>query len=154
VVSACHLPGGIRSPSSLWDLLISKKAANSNKVPKNRFNVDAHFHPNPDRPGSFNIPGGYFLEEPPESFDPTFFNMTPVEAMWLDPQQRRTLEACYEALESAGIPLEKVKLDTIIIICDPRSSLLTSTGTWREYRSLGWLVYRRLSTNELQRSRL
>ncbi|KAI1825907.1 lovastatin nonaketide synthase [Xylaria intraflava] len=104
---SCNLPGGIRSPSSLWDLLMAKKAVNSQKVPKNRFNIDAHLHPNADRPGSFNVPGGYFLEDAPESFDPTFFNMTPVEAMWLDPQQRRTLEACYEALESAGVPLEK-----------------------------------------------
>lgn len=62
-----------------------------------------------DRPGSFNVPGGYFLDGPPEQFDPTFFNMTPVEAMWLDPQQRRMLEVCYEAIESAGMTLDSVR---------------------------------------------
>ncbi|ORY68265.1 putative polyketide synthase [Pseudomassariella vexata] len=44
----------------------------------------------------------------PKSFDPTFFNMTPVEAQWLDPQQRKMLEVCYECLENAGLPLDKV----------------------------------------------
>ncbi|KAH8589614.1 hypothetical protein B0O99DRAFT_522829 [Bisporella sp. PMI_857] len=40
-------------------------------------------------------------------FDPTFFNMTPVEAQWLDPQQRKMLEVCYEVLENAGVRLDQ-----------------------------------------------
>ncbi|KAM7193824.1 hypothetical protein V8F33_007613 [Rhypophila sp. PSN 637] len=104
---ACRLPGATSSPSALWDLLISKRTANSRQVPSTRFNISAHYHKNPNRPGSINIPGGYFLDGPADTFDPTFFNITPVEAMWMDPQQRKMLEVCYEALESAGIPLEK-----------------------------------------------
>ncbi|KAM7218213.1 hypothetical protein V8F06_006391 [Rhypophila decipiens] len=103
---ACRLPGAASSPSALWDLLISKKTANSPQVPSTRFNISTHYHKNPSRPGSINIPGGYFLDGPADTFDPTFFNITPVEAMWMDPQQRKMLEVCYEALESAGIPLE------------------------------------------------
>ena len=34
--------------------------------------------------------------------------MTPVEAMWLDPQQRKTLEVCYEAIEAAGLTLDSI----------------------------------------------
>ncbi|KAK7744551.1 Type I Iterative PKS [Cytospora paraplurivora] len=89
-------------------MLLKKAAGNTTKVPRSRFNIDAHFHENMDRPGSFNVPGGYFLDGPPEQFDPTFFNMTPVEAMWLDPQQRRMLEVCYEAIESAGLALDSI----------------------------------------------
>jgi len=89
-------------------MLMKKKSGNSEKVPKSRFNIDAHFHQNNERPGSFNVLGGYFLDGPAENFDPTFFNLTPVEAMWLDPQQRKMLEVCYEAIESAGLTLESV----------------------------------------------
>ncbi|KAI5460574.1 lovastatin nonaketide synthase [Mariannaea sp. PMI_226] len=105
---ACRLPGQVDSPSALWKLLLEKKSTSSSKVPETRFNIDAHFHKNLERPGSFNVLGGYFLDGPAENFDPTFFNITPVEAMWLDPQQRKMLEVCYEALESAGVTLQSV----------------------------------------------
>ncbi|CAI7646256.1 unnamed protein product [Penicillium discolor] len=105
---ACRLPGKVGSPSALWDLLLRKGAGNTMRVPESRFNIDAHLHKNGERPGSMNVGGGYFLDGRAENFDPTFFNMTPVEAMWLDPQQRKILEVCYEALESAGLTLEQV----------------------------------------------
>ncbi|KAL9625921.1 MAG: hypothetical protein Q9204_007729 [Flavoplaca sp. TL-2023a] len=80
----------------------------SSKVPSSRFNIDAFYDPQPDRPGSLNIPGGYFLDEDPTDFDPTFFGITPIEATWMDPQQRKLLEVVYEALESSGTPLDKL----------------------------------------------
>ncbi|KAF4334016.1 polyketide synthase [Fusarium beomiforme] len=105
---SCHLPGSIRSPSSLWEALKSKRSVRTPKVPASRFNIDGYLHENLERPGSFNVPGGYFLDGTPEDFDPTFFNISPIEAMWLDPQQRRMLEVTYECLESAGLTLDKV----------------------------------------------
>ncbi|CAG5181935.1 uncharacterized protein ALTATR162_LOCUS9909 [Alternaria atra] len=105
---ACRLPGQIDSPSKLWELLLAKGSAQTPRVPASRFNIDAHYHPDLNRPGSFNVMGGYFLDGPADAFDPTFFNMMPIEAMWLDPQQRRILEVCYEAFESAGLTLEDV----------------------------------------------
>ncbi|KAK2039664.1 ketoacyl-synt-domain-containing protein [Colletotrichum somersetense] len=105
---ACRLPGQVDSESSFWQMLVDKRTGQTPKVPESRFNVDAHYHEKLDRPGSFNVPGGYFLDGRPEDFDPTFFNITPVEAQWLDPQQRKTLEVCYEALVSAGITLERI----------------------------------------------
>ncbi|KAF2710675.1 putative polyketide synthase [Pleomassaria siparia CBS 279.74] len=105
---ACRLPGGVDSASSLWDMLVEKRTGQTPKVPQSRFNVDAHYHENPDRPGSLNVLGGYFLDGQPHDFDPSAFNMTPIEAQWLDPQQRRMLEVTYECLESAGIPLDKI----------------------------------------------
>ncbi|TAQ86980.1 hypothetical protein B7494_g4683 [Chlorociboria aeruginascens] len=100
--------GGVDSASSLWELLEKKGSGQTPKVPASRFNIDAHLHDNPERPGSFNIPGGYFLDQPVENFDPTFFNVTPVEATWMDPQQRKMLEVAYECLESAGLSLDAV----------------------------------------------
>ncbi|XXH00491.1 hypothetical protein Hte_006837 [Hypoxylon texense] len=105
---SCRLPGGVDSDSSFWNMLIEKRTGQTAKVPASRFNIDAHYHENLDRPGSFNVPGGYFLDGRPEDFDPTFFNITPIEAQWLDPQQRKILEVTYECLVSAGVTLESI----------------------------------------------
>ncbi|KAI4865013.1 putative polyketide synthase [Hypoxylon rubiginosum] len=85
---------------------MSKGIAKSDKVPKSRFNIDAYLHPDNERPGSFNVPGGYFLNDDPHAFDPGMFNISPVEASWMDPQQKKLLEVVYEALENSGTTLE------------------------------------------------
>ena len=41
-------------------------------------------------------------------FDAAFFNITAAEAAALDPRQRIAMEVAYEALENAGMPLQKV----------------------------------------------
>ncbi|KAI1743139.1 ketoacyl-synt-domain-containing protein [Xylaria scruposa] len=104
----CRMPGDIRSSQDLWRLLMSKGIANMEKVPLSRFNVDAYLHPNNERPGSFNVPGGYFLKEDPYNFDPSMFKISAVEASCMDPQQRLLLEVVYEAFESSGTPLNIV----------------------------------------------
>ncbi|OTA90931.1 hypothetical protein M434DRAFT_33160 [Hypoxylon sp. CO27-5] len=105
---ACRLPGGVDSDSSFWQMLVEKRTGQTPKVPANRFNIDAHYHENLERPGSFNVLGGYFLDGRPQDFDPSFFNITPVEAQWLDPQQRKILEVSYECMVSAGVTLDAV----------------------------------------------
>jgi acyl transferase domain-containing protein len=108
IVAACRLPGSVDSPAKFWELLKDQRSVRTPKVPRNRFNIDAHYHPDLSRPGSFPVLGGYFLDNNLEDFDSAFFGMTPVEAMWLDPQQRAMLEVAYECFESAGLPLEAV----------------------------------------------
>jgi acyl transferase domain-containing protein len=98
----------VNSPSSFWEMLVKKQSGQTSRVPESRFNIDAYYHSSLERPGSFNVPGGYFLDGRPEDFDPTAFNMTPIEAQWLDPQQRKILEVAYECLENAGLSLESV----------------------------------------------
>ncbi|KAI0838541.1 ketoacyl-synt-domain-containing protein [Hypoxylon sp. FL0890] len=105
---ACRLPGGVDSDSSFWQMLVEKRTGQTPKVPASRFNIDAHYHKNLERPGSFNVLGGYFLDGRPQDFDPSFFNITPVEAQWLDPQQRKILEVSYECMVSAGVTLDAV----------------------------------------------
>ena len=88
--------------------MINKKTGQTPKVPSSRFNIDAHFHQNNERPGSFNVLGGYFLNSDLQEFDPVMFGITPIEAMWMDPQQRKLLEVVYETFESAGVTLESI----------------------------------------------
>ncbi|KAI1483084.1 ketoacyl-synt-domain-containing protein [Daldinia eschscholtzii] len=103
----CRMPGNVRSPSDFWNLLISRGIANTPKVPKSRFNIDAYLHPSNERPGSFNVPGGYFIEGDPYDWNPGMFNISPVEASWMDPQQRLLLEVVYEAFENSGTTLDQ-----------------------------------------------
>jgi acyl transferase domain-containing protein len=88
--------------------MMNKGSGNTPKVPPSRFNIDAYLHKNNDRPGSFGVPGGYFLTEDLSDFDPGLFGITPIEAMWMDPQQRKLLEVVYEAFESGGVTLESI----------------------------------------------
>ncbi|EED18128.1 polyketide synthase, putative [Talaromyces stipitatus ATCC 10500] len=105
----CRLPGDISSPSQFWDLMINKRTGQTPKVPASRFNIDAHFHENNERPGSFNVLGGYFLNSSLQEMDPVLFGISPIEAMWMDPQQRKLLEVVYETFESGGLTLDTLR---------------------------------------------
>ena len=104
----CRLPGDVDGPAAFWDLMINKNTGRTPKVPSSRFNIDAHFHENTERPGSFDVLGGYFLKSDLQEFDPVPFGVSPVEAMWMDPQQRKLLEVVYEAFENSGSTLDDV----------------------------------------------
>ncbi|GKT65222.1 polyketide synthase [Colletotrichum tofieldiae] len=104
----CRLPGSVSSPADFWNLMMSKGTGQNPKVPESRFNIDSHYHKDNDRPGSFHVLGGYFVDGTLQEFDPSFFGITPIEAMWMDPQQRKLLEVVYESFESAGVTLEEI----------------------------------------------
>ncbi|KAJ5578008.1 uncharacterized protein N7459_006972 [Penicillium hispanicum] len=104
---ACRLPGEVSTAEEFWDMCARGRSAWS-PMPKERFNADGFYHPNQDRPGSFNPAGAHFLKEDVGLFDAPFFNITLQEARSLDPQQRIMLECVYEALENAGIPNHQI----------------------------------------------
>ncbi|KAI0179166.1 ketoacyl-synt-domain-containing protein [Hypoxylon sp. FL1284] len=104
---ACRLPGDVSSPGDFWKLLTKGRSAWS-KIPKDRFNQEAYNHPNPEKKGTINSQGGYFVGQSLDMFDPGFFDMTRKEAETMDPTQRLLLECTYEALENAGIPKESI----------------------------------------------
>ncbi|KUL88399.1 hypothetical protein ZTR_04915 [Talaromyces verruculosus] len=95
--------------------MMNKGTGRTPKVPSERFNIDGHFHPNNERPGSFNVLGGYFLKGDFQDFDPSMFGISPIEAMWMEPQQRKLLVVVYEAFESAGVSLEAISGSTTAI---------------------------------------
>ncbi|KAE8350731.1 phenolpthiocerol synthesis polyketide synthase ppsB [Aspergillus coremiiformis] len=105
---SCRFPGEASSPSKFWDLLRNGKSGFSPFT--TRYNADAFQHPISGGKRQNIIPthGGYFLKQDPYVFDAAFFNITAAEAVALDPRQRIALEVAYEALENAGMPLQKV----------------------------------------------
>ncbi|KAI5854487.1 polyketide synthase [Durotheca rogersii] len=108
---ACRLPGDIGSPSDLWDFLVEQKSAQG-PVPPERYNIGGFYHPSPNRSGSTNVPGGYFINEDLRQFDNSFFGINNLEATYMDPQQRKLLEVVYECLTSAGVTMDSVSGST------------------------------------------
>ncbi|CAJ2513205.1 Uu.00g013240.m01.CDS01 [Anthostomella pinea] len=106
---ACRLPGGIGSPSELWDFLM-RKGCSQGPIPAQRFNKDGFYHQDGSStyPGLMSVDGGYFLDEDLRAFDNAFFGIHNLEAASMDPQQRKLLEVVYECLDHAGTSMEKV----------------------------------------------
>ncbi|KAM0251922.1 hypothetical protein ACHAQJ_007937 [Trichoderma viride] len=104
---ACHLPGGITSPSGLWDYVYNKKTAQCT-VPLDRYNIEGFYHKDGSRAGVMSVDGGYFIKEDVRKFDPSFFGINNLEASYMDPQQRKLLEVVYECFENAGLSMEDV----------------------------------------------
>ncbi|KAF2431623.1 putative hybrid NRPS/PKS enzyme [Tothia fuscella] len=108
VGSGCRFPGAASNPSKLWELL-SQPRDLTKKIPKERFNADAFYHPDGGHHGATNVRYAYTLEEDFRHFDAQFFQTKPVEANSIDPQQRILLETVYEAIEAAGIGIERLQ---------------------------------------------
>ena len=103
----CRFPGDAKSPAEFYEMLL-KKRSGWREVPEDRFNVNSFWHPSYDRHGTIVCKGGHFMKDDIGLFDAPFFSMTQGEANAMDPQQRMLLEITYEALENAGLPLNKV----------------------------------------------
>ncbi len=102
---SCRVAGA-SSPSEFWHLLASSKDV---QTPITRFNTEGFYHPDGgSRKGLTNVDKAYMLDDHLiDKFDNAFFYVTPQEAIAMDPQQRMLLELSYEAMESAGVPLDK-----------------------------------------------
>jgi phthiocerol/phenolphthiocerol synthesis type-I polyketide synthase B len=98
----CRFPGDVTGPESFWDLLVEGRSAIS-RIPADRWDADAFYHPDPLTPGRMTTKWGGFVPDI-AGFDAEFFGITPREAAAMDPQQRMLLEVAWEALEHAGIP--------------------------------------------------
>lgn len=84
---SCRLPGDITTPGEFWKLMTKGRNCWS-PIPKERFNAAAYHHPNPEKKGTMNSRGGYFLSQDLEMFDAGFFDMTKKEA--------ETMGSCFE----------------------------------------------------------
>ncbi|KAI3321506.1 acyl transferase domain-containing protein [Xylariaceae sp. AK1471] len=83
---ACRLPGGVNSPSELWDFL---------------YNIDA-YSSSTGKNGTTRTQHGYFLADDLHGFDASFFFMLPNDIASCDPQQRRMLEVARDYIVDAG----------------------------------------------------
>jgi acyl transferase domain-containing protein len=101
----CRFPGA-NDPGAFWTLLRDGVDAVT-EVPKDRWDADAYYNPDPNVQGTAYGRWGGFIQNV-DRFDPQFFGIAPREAAGIDPQQRLLLEVTWEALEHASLSPEQL----------------------------------------------
>jgi acyl transferase domain-containing protein len=95
-----RFPGGNDTPDGFAEFLRAGLSG-TGPIPADRWD-ESYNSADPDARGKVRTAGGGFLDEI-DQFDARFFNVSPKEAQFLDPQQRVVLETAWEALENANI---------------------------------------------------
>ena len=103
---ACRFPGGVNDCDSFWELIVSGTSA-VREIPADRWNADSFYSADREQPGKSATRYGSFLDGV-DLFDTAFFDISPREAVHMDPQQRLFLEVSWQALEDAGQTKERL----------------------------------------------
>ncbi|MER5556442.1 type I polyketide synthase [Streptomyces sp. NPDC002793] len=93
---ACRFPGGVTEPDDLWRLVAEGRDEMTG------FPADRGWEAMTGQNGLTYTERGAFLHDA-GLFDAGFFEVSPREAMAMDPQQRVLLESSWEALERTGV---------------------------------------------------
>lgn len=97
-----------------WENMVSGNSCIT-EVPKNRWDTDAFYNPNSNEAGKSHCKWGGFLENV-ESFDNSFFGISPKEAEVMDPQQRLFLQVVWGMIEDAGYRAEDLRRNTGVFV--------------------------------------
>ncbi|HEY3885118.1 MAG TPA: beta-ketoacyl synthase N-terminal-like domain-containing protein, partial [Vicinamibacterales bacterium] len=122
----CRFPGG-GGPAAFWRLIRDGRDAIS-EVPAERWDCTHLYDPDPSTPGKMSTRWGGFVDEI-DRFDARFFGVAPREAPFIDPQQRLLLEVAWEALEDAGLAVDR--------LAGSRTGVFIGIGS-HDYSLLGW----------------
>lgn len=76
---SCRFPGDASNVEDFWKFLVEGRSS-ATKIPRDRFNVGAYYHPSSARQGGIKTKNGHFLKEDISKFDAPFFSMTKGEA--------------------------------------------------------------------------
>ncbi|MDT5211269.1 MAG: hypothetical protein QOF67_3684, partial [Mycobacterium sp.] len=96
---AARLPGAADA-DEFWQVLREGRDTVS-EVPKDRWDVDEFFDPDPDAPGKIATRRAGFIDDV-TGFDAPFFGVSAREVRFLDPQHRLLLETAWRAVEHSG----------------------------------------------------
>ncbi|MBS1801530.1 MAG: SDR family NAD(P)-dependent oxidoreductase [Acidobacteria bacterium] len=96
-----RFPGCGDDPQRFWQMIEEGRDAVV-KIPRDRWDREAYYAPDAPTPAKINTRHASFLEDV-RRFDAAFFDITPTEAVGMDPQQRIFLETAWHAFEDAGL---------------------------------------------------
>jgi acyl transferase domain-containing protein/1-acyl-sn-glycerol-3-phosphate acyltransferase/NAD(P)-dependent dehydrogenase (short-subunit alcohol dehydrogenase family)/acyl carrier protein len=102
----CRFPGGADNPHKFWELLKAGFDAIT-EIPASRSEFLELFDSDPRKPGRSYSRWGGFLKDV-DLFDAQFFQISPREAVRIDPQHRLLLELVWEACEDGGLPPDQL----------------------------------------------
>ncbi|WP_281988846.1 SDR family NAD(P)-dependent oxidoreductase [Aquimarina aggregata] len=83
------------------------------EIPKDRWDMDKYYDPAKGKEGKIYTKYGGFIDGV-ANFDPLFFNISPIEAELMDPQERLFLERAWETIEDAGYTKKTLKSSTVM----------------------------------------
>ncbi|NEW09013.1 SDR family NAD(P)-dependent oxidoreductase [Paenibacillus sp. SYP-B3998] len=90
--------------NEFWENLKAGKDC-VDEIPKDRWDYTLYYDEDKFKPGKMNSKWGGFIADV-DKFDPLFFNISPEDAEFMDPQERLFLECVYETIEDAGYTRE------------------------------------------------
>jgi len=94
------------SLEEFWEILKQGKDCIV-EIPEDRWNYKEYYSPDKNKSGkSYSIWGGFMNNV--DKFDPLFFNISPKEARYMDPQERLFLETVWHTIEDAGYTKKSV----------------------------------------------
>jgi naphtho-gamma-pyrone polyketide synthase len=118
------------STEAFWELLKAGRDVHR-EIPADRFDWKTHYDPTGKKKNTSRVKYGCFIDEP-GAFDTRFFNMSPREAENTDPAQRLAITTTYEAMEMAGMVLNRTastQQDRVGVFFG------TTSDDWREVNS-------------------
>jgi acyl transferase domain-containing protein/glutamate-1-semialdehyde aminotransferase/enoyl-CoA hydratase/carnithine racemase len=95
-----------RNLEEFWENLVRGRNCIT-EVPSSRWDVERYYDSDPFAAGKTCSKWMGVLEDASE-FDPLFFNISPTEARWIDPQQRRFLQNAWHCIEASGYPFSQL----------------------------------------------
>lgn len=100
---------GADSLHAFWENLKAGKDCIT-EIPSDRWDMTDFFEPDKEKAAetgkSYSKWGGFVNGF--SNFDPSFFNISPSEALTMDPQERLFLQSCWQLFEDAGYTREKL----------------------------------------------
>lgn len=103
---SCRFPNGANSVSDYWCNLV-EHIDGITEVPAERWDKDKYYSADKNEKGKMYCKLGGFLNRPIDEFDAKFFNISPKEAVEIDPHSRILLELTYEAFENGGMNISE-----------------------------------------------
>jgi acyl transferase domain-containing protein/glutamate-1-semialdehyde aminotransferase/enoyl-CoA hydratase/carnithine racemase/acyl carrier protein len=97
---------GARDLNEFWENLVHGRNGIT-EVPTSRWDVGRYYDSDPLAAGTTCSKWMGVLEDASE-FDPLFFNISPTEARWMDPQQRRFLQNAWHCIEASAYPFARL----------------------------------------------
>ncbi|MTJ79885.1 MAG: amino acid adenylation domain-containing protein, partial [Telmatospirillum sp.] len=96
---------GAGTPEALWELVEAGRSA-IREVPSDRWDASLHFDADGRDGKSYSKWAGFL--DGVDRFDPLFFQISPLEAEAMDPQERLFLETAWATLEDAGYTRQRL----------------------------------------------